>query len=184
MATTRSAFALSPRLLWGLLWAVLWIGTTSSCGYLAESLMGPAAEPAVDNRESYLEQAGGPQTTVDLGAGEEPLLARFHTVLEEKEALKRHEKELADEVNALLGKLQTEQDRSTAERRLRVGAEAETKRLRRIKDDRELKILHLQMQLANLQSSKLQLEIAGIEQQIEQLGDQAARPASPLGTGR
>lgn len=163
---------------------LLWLCAATSCGFIKDSLMSASPETQVNDRESYLEKAGGPQTSVDLGAGSEQLLSRFQTVLEEKKALESHEKILQAEVEALRTSLKTEQDKSAVEQRLRAGAEAEAERLRHIKGDRELKILHLQMQLANMQGSKLQLEIAGIERQIEQLNDQAAQPAAPLGTGR
>jgi len=166
--------------------ALLCLGTPTSCELFGGSLMNASPEKPVDDRESYLEQAGGPQTEVDLGAtaGGESLLSRFQQVLKEKEALERHQEELTDEVKALRQSLRTEQDRCAVQERMRAGAEAEAERLRRIKSDRELKILHLQMQLANMQSNKIELEIAGIEQQIEQLNAQAATPAAPVGTGR
>jgi len=169
-----------------LLGVLLCLGTTTSCDFLGGSLMNASPEEPVDDRESYLEQAGGPQTEVDLGAGAggENLLSRFQQVLEEKEALERRQKELTAEVEALRQSLRTEQDQCAVEQRMRVGAEAEVERLRQIKSDRELKILHLQMQLANMQSNKIELEIAGIERQIEQLNAQAATPAAPVGTGR
>ena len=40
-------------------------------------------EEPTDTEESYLERGGGPQSRVELGAGEEHLLTRFQTVLEE-----------------------------------------------------------------------------------------------------
>ena len=75
--------------------------------------------------------------------------------------------------------MQQEQEDRDKERRLRAGAEAETERLRRIKSDRELKILHLQMKLADSQRSKLLIEISGIERQIEQLDDPTSQVAAP-----
>ena len=182
VTTYRSPFSLFRGLFLGLV--VVVASTTTSCGFITDSLMTASPEAPIDNRESYLEKAGGPQTTVDLGAGEEQLLTRFQTVLEEKKALERREQELDAEVEALRGSLRAEKEKVSVEQRLRAGAEAEAERLRRTKDERELKILHLQMQLANMQGSKLQLEIAGIERQIEQLNQQAAQPAAPMGNGR
>jgi len=176
MATqNRSAF---------LVLGLLCLGVTTSCGFIKDSLLTASKEPKLDERESYLEKAGGPQTSVDLGDGSEQLLSRFHTVLEEKKALEQDKKELQAEVDALRASLTTEQNKNEVEQKWRAGAEAEAERLRHIKTDRELKILHLQKQLADMQGTKLQLEIAGIERQIDQLNEQAAQPAAPPGSGR
>lgn len=140
-----------------------------SCSAVQERLLRPAAESPIDTTDSYLARGAGPQTGVDLGRGEEHLLTRFQTVLEEKAALEKRARELEthlDEVRAALQKAQSEHEK---EARLRAGAEAEAERLRHAKTDRELKILHLQLQVADLQRTKLQLEIAAIERQIETL---------------
>ena len=68
--------------------------------------------------------------------------------------------------------------------RMRAGAEAEIERLRGIKNDRDLKILHLQMQIIEAERSKIELEIAGIESQLMRLGDQTTQPASPPDGGQ
>jgi hypothetical protein len=150
-----------------------------SCGAVQENLLRPAAEAPIDTTDSYLSRGGGPQTGVDIGRGEEHLLTRFQTVLEEKAALEKRERELEDELDKLRTSLKTEQSDHEKETRLRAGAEAESERLRHTKSDRELKILHLQLQVADLQRTKLQLEIATIERQIETLRGQAAESAPP-----
>lgn len=158
--------------------ALLACAGLSSCAGLGDLLLSPGRERPVRQENTYLAQAEGPQTAVDLGEGSEQLLTRFQTLLEEKDDLQQRHDDLQAEVDALRSSLNQEQVDRDKELRLRAGAEAEIERLRRINSERELKILHLQMQLADAQRSKLILEIAGIERQIEQL-DQTNHAAMP-----
>ena len=161
----------------GLLCAVLGSCSLLSCSLF--SALGPDSEAPVDEKESYL--TTGPQTQVDLGGGEEQLLTRFQKVLDEKIHLQDRQKELLTEIDALRTALLNAQTENEKERLLRAGAEAEGDRLRRAKGDRETKILHLHMQVAELERVKMQLEIAAVERQLEILEQENA--ASPPGGG-
>ena len=57
-------------------WVVLLLVSTplASCAGLEDLFTTPSKERPVQANESYLEQAGGPQTGVDLGGGGEQLL--------------------------------------------------------------------------------------------------------------
>ena len=155
----------------------------ASCAGLGEAMVGP--EEPVEESEGYLESAGGPQTSVDLGDGGEHLLTRFQKVLAKNSRLKEDQRELQDEVTALRTKLERETADKETEQQQRAGAEADAERLRQIKGDREAKILHLQLQLTELQRSKLQLEIAAIERQLEAVDHEAKQaPAKPPTEGR
>ena len=151
----------------------------AGCAGFKSLLLSPQKEGPVQKEETYIDQAGGPQTQVDLGEGSEQLLTRFQSLLEERDEYRARQDELIEEVEALRTSLRTEQEDRDKERRLRAGVEAENERLRRIKGERELKILHLQMQVSELQRSKLLLEIAGIERQIEALDDSSHQMATP-----
>ena len=139
------------------------LGLLASCGLFSG---GGAPEEPVDKSHSYL-QGEGPQAEVDLGQGGERLLTRFQNVLDEKLKLQEKQSELLEEIDGLRTSLQAEKGEREKEHRMRVGAEADADRLRKRKGDLETKILHLQMQIAELERTKLQLEIAEIERQIE-----------------
>ena len=152
----------------------------TSCSVMPAGLLSPMQEEPTDTEESYLERGGGPQSRVELGAGEEHLLTRFQTVLEEKEKLEKEHKGLQAELELLRTTLDTERTGRERESRVRVGAEAEAERLRVLSNERELKILHLQLRVAELERSKLKLEIAGLETEIAQRGAVGTKtPAGP-----
>ena len=46
----------------------------TSCSVMPAGLLSPMQEEPTDTEESYLERGGGPQSRVELGAGEEHLL--------------------------------------------------------------------------------------------------------------
>jgi hypothetical protein len=152
------------------------------CSTLRARLLRSRPEPPPAAEDSYLER-GGPKTGVDLGAGEEQLLTRFQQVLEEKNEIEQQRGELMAELEALRTSLDTEKRDRDEEARLRAGAEAEADRLRRDKSDRDLKILHLQLQIAELQRTRLQLEIANVERQLDELARQQPGQAAPTPPG-
>ena len=92
----------------------------TSCSVMPAGLLSPMQEEPTDTEESYLERGGGPQSRVELGAGEEHLLTRFQTVLEEKEKLEKEHKGLQAELELLRTTLDTE--RTGREREARAGA--------------------------------------------------------------
>ena len=155
-----------------------------SCTAMRERFLRPLQEDPIDNSDSYLARTGGPRSTVDLGAGEEQLLTRFQELLEQKNSLEQRQKELEGEVVTLESTLATEQKGHATESRLRAGAEAEVQRLRRLKSDREVKVLHLQIQIADLERKNLELEIARLESELETLTPRADNPATPAGGDR
>ncbi|MEM7199127.1 MAG: hypothetical protein AAF628_02610 [Planctomycetota bacterium] len=154
----------------------------NSCQSIRRALLGQ--EPALASSDSYLQRGEGPPSGVSLGEGGEKLLSRFQQVLDEKLALEKRNDVLQEEIEALRQALQRESEDRDQERHRRGGLEAEVARLSSEKADRETKILHLHLQVAQLQRAKLELEIAALEHNLEQMDPPPAMGlASPVPVG-
>lgn len=147
----------------------------ASCAGVSDAVLGPGPEPSPQGA-GYLQ--GGPQTKVDLGDGGEQLLTRFQKLLEENRGLEERNRALANEVEGLRGEVDRETAAAKSERQQRAGVEAENDRLRKQENDRQLEILHLQLQAAELERKRLQLEIADTQRQIHAVEQSSAESPS------
>lgn len=161
-----------------LLLGALGLLSLPSCTVFDQIAHRPKVETPTSTSDGYLQ--GGPNTDVELGAGERSLLEDYKILHDSKLKLETQLSELDAVSETLRERLaSTEEERDILRTRI-AGAEQEGTRMAHRTNDLEAKVLSLNIEKTLLEQELMRMRIGSLREQYEQLT--AVPGAAPLGS--